>query len=148
MTLYKKYYIIRSVIFKLNELYSREKKGGYTLKESLKRFDIILVNFGNDVIDSEQGGIRPAIIIQNDKGNLHSSTTIVMPLTSSLKNMNQPTHTLLKRDCFNGLKCDSLVLGECLRQISEKRIKKYLGKISSEIEKKEIKRVYDANFGE
>lgn len=118
------------------------------MKKCLKRFDVILVDFGNNVIDSEQGGIRPAIIIQNDTGNLHSSTTIVMPVSSKMKNINQPTHTLLKKDGQKGLVCDSIVLGECLRQISEKRIIKYIGRISDDVEKVEIKRIYDANFGE
>lgn len=118
------------------------------MKKSLKRYDIVLVNFGMNVIDSEQGGIRPAIIIQNDIGNLYSSTTIVMPLTSQIKNLNQPTHTLVVKGSDKGLIEDSMVLGECMRQISEKRIIKHLGCISDEYEKKEIKRVYDANFGE
>lgn len=119
------------------------------MKNGLKRFDIVLVDFGENTIDSEQGGIRPAIIIQNDIGNLHSSTTLVMPLSSNTnKNPYQSTHTLLKKGNGKGLKCDSLVLGECMRQISEKRIKKYLGAISDIKERKEIKRVYDANFGE
>lgn len=119
------------------------------MQNNFKRFDIILVNFGIDVIGSEQGGIRPALIIQSDIGNLHSSTTIVMPLSSkTYKNPNQPTHTLLKKGKDKGLIMDSIVLGECLRQISEKRIIKYLGCVSDEKEKKEIKRVYDANFGE
>ena len=64
---------------------------------TLKRFDVVLVDFGSDVIGSEQGGIRPALVIQNNIGNLHSDTTIVMPCTSKKKNLFQPTHTLLKR---------------------------------------------------
>ena len=63
---------------------------------TLKRFDVVLVDFGHDVIGSEQGGVRPALVIQNDIGNLHSDTTIVMPFTSKKKNLYQPTHTLLK----------------------------------------------------
>ena len=118
------------------------------MTRELKRFDVVLVDFGDNVIDSEQGGIRPAIIIQNDVGNLHSTTTIVMPVSTKIKNIKQPTHTLILRGEEKGLKEDSIVLGECLRQISKRRIKKYLGKISDPIEKKEIKRVYDANFGE
>lgn len=119
------------------------------MTNNLKRFDIVLVDFGKDIIGSEQGGKRPACIIQNDIGNLHSSTTIVMPLSSNTnKNPNQPTHTLIKKGVNKGLSVDSLVLGECLRQISEKRIVEYLGCITCEKEKKEIKRVYDANFGE
>lgn len=119
------------------------------MTQNLKRYDVILVNFGNDVIGSEQGGIRPAIIIQNDTGNFYSSTTIVMPVTTNVKrNPNQSTHTLLKKGKDKGLAEDSMVLGECIRQISEKRIKCVLGKITDVQEKKEIKRVYNANFGE
>lgn len=118
------------------------------MTQDLKRYDIVLVDFGLNVIDSEQGGIRPAVIIQNDVGNFYSSTTIVMPLTSQVKNLNQPTHTLIEKGNEKGLVEDSMVLGECMRQISEKRIIKYLGCISDVKEKKEIRRVYDANFGE
>lgn len=114
----------------------------------LKTFDIVLVDFGNEVIGVEQGGIRPAIIIQNDVGNVHSLSTIVMPLTKKIKHLYQPTHTLIKKENGTELKYDSVVLGECIRQISEQRILKYLGCVTKIEEKREIKRVYDANFGE
>lgn len=116
--------------------------------QDFKRFDVVLVDFGKDVIGSEQAGIRPAIIIQNDKGNKFSANTIVMPLTSEHKKLNQPTHTLLKHDEYNGLSEDSVVLGECLRHVSEKRIIKYMGYLNSDNDRREIKRVYFANFGE
>lgn len=115
---------------------------------TLKRFDVVIVDFGSDVVGSEQGGIRPALVIQNNIGNLHSNTTIVMPLTSHQKNLYQPTHALLKKDRDNGLSVDSVLLGECIRQVSKRRIKKYLGCITNDIQKKEIRRVYNANFGE
>lgn len=115
---------------------------------TLKRFDIVLVDFGSDVIGSEQGGVRPALVIQNNIGNLHSDTTIVMPCTSKKKNLFQPTHTLLKRSRKSGLTTDSVLLGECIRQISKERVKKYLGSISDPKEKNEIRRVYIANMGE
>jgi len=119
------------------------------MKQYLKRYDVVLVDFGKNTIDSEQGGIRPAIIIQNDTGNYFSSTTIVMPLSSNInKNPNQPTHTLIKQGRGTGLGCDSIVLGECMRQISERRIIKFMGSVTCKNDRKEIKRVYDANFGE
>lgn len=118
------------------------------MQQVLKRYDVVLVNFGENVIDSEQAGIRPAIVIQNDTGNFFSSTTIVMPLTSKIKNINQPTHTLIKKGKEKGLVDDSVLLGECMRQISKKRILKFLGRVTSINEKNEIRRVYDANFGE
>lgn len=118
------------------------------MKNNYKRFDVVLVNFGTDVIGSEQGYIRPALIIQNDNGNMVSPCTIVIPFSSHLKKLKQPTHTLVKRGKSKGLKKDSVLLGECIRQISEERILQYLGSITDEFEKSEVKRVYLANFGE
>ena len=117
------------------------------MKENFKRFDIILLDFGQVEFAGEQGGKRPAVILQNDVGNHFSNTTLVVPLTSKIKHLNQPTHLLFKKDERKGLKVDSMVLGECLRQISEQRIIKKLGYISSMEDKRNIKRVYDANFG-
>lgn len=116
--------------------------------QQVSRYDVLLVDFGNDTIDSEQAGIRPAVVIQNDIGNFHSSTTIVMPMTSRMKNLYQSTHTLIRRGADKGLVEDSVVLAECIRQISKRRIKKYLGKITDLREKEAIRRIYEANFGE
>lgn len=116
--------------------------------QNMKKYDVLLVDFGENTIDSEQSGIRPAVVIQNDIGNFHSSTTIVMPMTSQLKSLNQSTHTLLKKGAGKGLINDSIVLAECMRQVSKKRIIKYLGKITDINEKREIRRVYEASFGE
>lgn len=118
------------------------------MTQELKRFYVVLVDFGKDNIGSEQGGIRPAIVVQNDTGNFFSSTTLVMPLTSKHKNLKQSTHTLIKKGRGKGLVEDSMLLGECLRQVSEKRIIQILGKITNQYEQKEIRRVYYANFGE
>lgn len=118
------------------------------MEMNYKKYDVVLVNFGENTLDSEQSGMRPAVIIQNNTGNYFSNTTIVMPLSSRLKNPNQPTHTLIRKGRDKGLICDSMLLGECMRQISEKRIKKFLGSITDINERKEIRRVYDANFGE
>lgn len=114
------------------------------MNQALRRYDVVLVDFGDDVIGSEQGGIRPAIIIQNNVGNLHSPTTIVFPFTAKIKNIKQPTHTLIKGGIEKGLKQDSVVIGEAIRQISKKRIKTYLGKITDIFEQNEIQRVKNA----
>lgn len=94
------------------------------MTRNYKRFDVVLVNFGTETMESEQSGVRPAIIIQNDIGNHFGSSTIVMPMTSKIKNPNQPTHTLIVRGDSKGLTCDSMLLGECMRQISEKELLK------------------------
>lgn len=114
----------------------------------LKRYDIVQADLSGTV-GSEQGGIRPVLIIQNDIGNLHSPTTIVMPFSTKVsKNPNQPTHTLIKKSIETGLKMDSVLLGEQMRVISNQRIKKKIGTVTDEYERSEIRRVYDANFGE
>lgn len=111
-----------------------------------KTFDIVLVDFGDIEFYGEQAGKRPAVIIQNEMGNKHSSCTIVLPFTSKIKHINQPTHSFFGKNDKKGLKKDSILLGECVRQISEKRIIKKLGSITNLEDKKEVKRVYDANF--
>lgn len=113
----------------------------------IKRYDIVQADL-SPVVGSEQGGIRPVLIIQNDIGNLHSPTTIVMPLSTKFKNPNQPTHTLIKKSADTGLKVDSILLGEQMRMISKQRIKKKIGTVTDENERSEIRRVYNANFGE
>lgn len=113
----------------------------------VRKYDIIETDLSG-TIGSEQGGIRPALIIQNDIGNLHSPTTIVMPFSTKFKNPNQPTHTLIRKSADTGLKSDSILLGEQMRVISNKRIKRKIGSVTNENEKKEIRRVYNANFGE
>lgn len=117
------------------------------MKENYKRFDVVLVDFGQVEFKGEQGGKRPAVILQNDTGNYFGITTLVAPFTSKIKHIKQPTHLLFKKDERKGLKVDSILLGECLRQVSEQRIIKRLGYIYSMEDKRNIKRVYDENFG-
>lgn len=113
----------------------------------IRRYDIVKADLSG-AVGSEQGGIRPVLIIQNDVGNIHSCTTIVIPLTSKIKNLSQPTHTLIRSNTFTGLKEDSMVLGEQMRVISSQRIINKIGTVVDENERMEIRRVYQANFGE
>lgn len=113
----------------------------------IRRYDIVQADLGQ-VVGSEQGGVRPVLIIQNDTGNIFSSCTIIMPLSSKLKSLNQPTHTLIRKSVDTGLKTDSILLGEQMRVISSQRIIKKIGTVTDENEKREIRRVYEANFGE
>lgn len=122
------------------------KGGGCDMK--IKRFDIVQADLSGTV-GSEQGGIRPVLVIQNNIGNLHSPTTIVMPFSTKVsKNPNQPTHTLIKKSADTGLKMDSVLLGEQMRVISNQRIKRKIGTVIDQNERDEIRRVYNANFGE
>ena len=113
-----------------------------------KMYDVVLIDFGSDSLGSEQGGERPAVIIQNNIGNIYSGTTIVIPFTSKIKKLNQPTHTLIRKDEKNGLMVDSMALGECVRQVSYERVKKYYGFISRKNDRDNIKKIYYANMGD
>lgn len=108
--------------------------------------DIIKVDLSGS-IGSEQGKIRYAVVIQNNMGNIHSSTTIIMPLTHVIKGLHIPTHALIKKTKENGLKVDSMLLGEQIRVVSEKRIIEKVGRITNSNTLNEIRRVYEANFG-
>ena len=87
----------------------------------IRRGDIFYADL-RPVVGSEQGGIRPVLIIQNDVGNLHSPTVICAAITSQMHKAKLPTHVEL--DCH---KCeivkDSVVLLEQLRTIDKKRLK-------------------------
>lgn len=109
--------------------------------------DVIKIDLTGSV-GSEQGKVRYGVVIQNNNGNIHSTTTIVMPLTHVIKGLYIPTHALIKKTEENGLKVDSMLLGEQIRVISEKRILEKVGRITDEKSLKEIRRVYEANFGE
>lgn len=114
----------------------------------IKRFDIVQADLSGTV-GSEQGGIRPVLIIQNDIGNLHSPTTIVIPFSTKVfKNPNQSTHTLIRSSADTGLREDSILFGEQIRVISFQRIKKKIRSVTNKNEREEIRRVYAANFGE
>jgi mRNA interferase MazF len=76
-------------------------------------------NFGDNCLDSEYGGYRMVLVIQNDVGNRHSSTTLVCPLTSRNK-VSQPTHVLVGKDC--GLQYDSIISTEQTRCITKRRL--------------------------
>ena len=76
----------------------------------------------------EQQGLRPAVIISNNKGNFYSPNVIVLPMTTSLKKINQPTHVVITaRD--SGLQKDSMVLCENPVCVSKKKLTKLLTKL-------------------
>lgn len=78
---------------------------------------------------SEQGGLRPTLIIQNNVGNRHAPTTIIAPLTSRLTKRPLPTHVVLDATC--GLSCESVVLCEQTRVIDKSRLSTRLGEVDS-----------------
>ena len=85
-------------------------------------------------VGSEQNGIRPTLIIQNDTGNKYSNTFIVAIITSKITNKaKMPTHYRIKAQ--QGLERDSLVLLEQLRTIDRARFKEYIGTLDHEVMK-------------
>lgn len=83
------------------------------------------------VIGSEQGGIRPVLIVQNDVGNRHSPTVIVAALTSRSTKADLPTHVSVPGE-MSGLKCDSTILMEQIRTIDRGRLREYIGCLEPE----------------
>ena len=76
----------------------------------------------------EQGGCRPVIIVQNNLGNKHAPTTIVVPLTSRLGKKPLPTHITVDTSC--GLSCESVALCEQVRTIDKSRLSTRMGQVS------------------
>ena len=114
--------------------------------DELKMFDIIYVDFSDNKIGSEQSGIHAYIIIQNNIGNKHCPTVLGMSLTSVLKKEYMPTHCIIHKTKQNGLKHDSMLLGETLTQISKERIINKIGSITEENTQNDILNVYIANI--
>lgn len=90
----------------------------------IKRGDLYYADL-NPVIGSEQGGIRPVLVVQNNTGNRFSHTTIVVAITGNTEKTSLPTHVRL--ESVPGLERNSLLLLEQIRTIDRKRLKEYIG---------------------
>lgn len=101
------------------------------LRSFIKRGCIVMVDLGNQV-GSVQSLVRPAIVVQNNKGNLYSTTTIVVPLTSKNRK-SLPTHHILKKNDYDFLHTDSIALCEQITTISEQQIKNVIGMMDSDV---------------
>lgn len=103
----------------------------YTANSTIRRGEIYYADLTSDTKGSSvQSGYRPVIIIQNDIGNAHSPTTIVVPLTSKNKRRDLPTHVQIKANNETGLRCDSIALLEQVRSIDKGKLKERVGIIS------------------
>ena len=92
---------------------------------TVKRGDIYYADL-SPVVGSEQGGIRPVLIVQNDVGNKFSPTVIAAAITSQKYKTNLPTHIKVNADGC-GLQKDSIVLLEQVRTLDKKRLKERMG---------------------
>jgi mRNA interferase MazF len=95
--------------------------------KEIKRGEIYAVDFGAG-FGSEQGGIRPILILQNNTGNKHSPTTIVAAITGRKTKAALPTHVKIMA---KGLKTESTVLLEQIRTIDKARLGEYIGRLDS-----------------
>lgn len=97
----------------------------------VKRGDIYYADL-SPVIGSEQGGVRPVLIIQNDVGNKYSPTVIAAAITSKINKAKMPTHIELGAKEY-GLNKDSVILLEQIRTIDKKRLREKIGRLDDEL---------------
>lgn len=98
--------------------------------KDIKRGQIYYADL-SPVVGSEQGGLRPVLIIQNDIGNRYSPTTIIAIITSQKGKANIPTHCWLNKG-EGGLLYESMVELEQVRTIDKKRLEELMGQLSKE----------------
>ena len=99
------------------------------MRKAIRRGDLFYADL-NPVVGSEQGGIRPVLVIQNDVGNHFSPTVVAAAITSRKAKNSLPTHIRLEN--VPGLAPTSLLLLEQLRTIDRQRLRGYIGRISKE----------------
>lgn len=120
------------------------------ISKTIKRGEIYYADL-RPVVGSEQGGIRPVLIVQNNIGNKYSPTVIVASMTSQVdKKTHLPTHILLHKEDAKGLPENSIILCEQLRTIDKSRIRDRVGSINSDIidsVMSDIKKAFDISFG-
>lgn len=95
----------------------------------IRRGDLVVADL-SPVVGSEQGGLRPVLVIQNDVGNRFSPTVIIAAITSQIEKSKLPTHVELSAREF-GLTRNSVVLLEQVRTIDKRRIQQKLGRLDS-----------------
>lgn len=94
---------------------------------TVKRGDIFYADL-SPVVGSEQGGVRPVLIVQNDTGNRHSPTVIAAAITSQTGKARLPTHINIAGGSV-GLSKDSVILLEQVRTIDKRRLREHMGKL-------------------
>ncbi len=111
----------------------------------IKRGDMFYADL-SPVVGSEQGGIRPVLIIQNDTGNKYSPTVIAAAITSQTGKNKLPTHIEIGSE-ENGLKADSVVLTEQIRTIDKSRLKEKIGHITDSEVMSQVNNAIGISFG-
>ena len=118
---------------------SHPARSGHTMQQTLYAERDPMINRGDlysacldPVVGSEQGGIRPVLVIQNDVGNRYSPTVIVLAVTGQVNKARLPTHVPVLAG-ENGLQKDSVILAEQLRTLDKRRLRERIGSIGPEI---------------
>jgi len=110
----------------------------------IKRGDIFYADL-SPVIGSEQGGVRPVLIVQNDVGNKYSPTVIASAITSQINKAKLPTHIELSAKDY-GLPKDSVILLEQIRTIDKKRLREKIGHLDDELMER-VNEALSVSFG-
>ncbi|HIR55680.1 MAG TPA: type II toxin-antitoxin system PemK/MazF family toxin [Candidatus Scatomorpha intestinigallinarum] len=99
------------------------------MQNPVKRGDIYYADL-SPVVGSEQGGMRPVLIVQNDTGNRHSPTVIAAAITSQTGKARLPTHIELSARSY-GLSRDSVILLEQIRTLDKSRLRERMGQLDA-----------------
>lgn len=110
----------------------------------IKRGDIFYADL-SPVVGSEQGGVRPVLIVQNDIGNKYSPTVIAAAITSQINKAKLPTHIEINAQEYGLLK-DSVILLEQIRTIDKRRLKEKIGKLDDDLMQK-VNEALGVSFG-
>ena len=101
------------------------------MDNNVRRGDIYYADL-SPVVGSEQGGVRPVLIVQNDTGNRHSPTVIAAAITSQTGKARLPTH--ISRSALScGLLKDSVILLEQIRTLDKRRLREHMGKLDAKM---------------
>lgn len=111
---------------------------------NVKRGEIYFADL-SPVVGSEQGGVRPVLIIQNDIGNRFSPTVIVAAITAQIQKAKLPTHVEIKAD-KHGLERDSVILLEQIRTLDKQRLTDRITKLDDEMMRK-VDRALEISLG-
>ena len=95
---------------------------------TIKRGELYYADL-SPVVGSEQGGVRPVLVVQNDVGNKYSPTVIAAAVTSKINKAKLPTHIELPSNMY-GLQKDSVILLEQIRTLDKRRLKERIGELS------------------
>lgn len=110
----------------------------------VKRGDIFYADL-SPVIGSEQGGIRPVLVVQNDVGNKYSPTVIAAAITSKINKAKLPTHIEIDAKEY-GLSRDSVILLEQVRTIDKQRLREKIGRLD-DLEMDKVNEAISISFG-